>query len=77
LLICGPELRSTLAEHDLINRYRTLAAPVVLGEGVPVFRKMLDPVRLRLLDSHTFEGGVVMLDHEPIAPSPPGEPVTS
>ena len=73
LLICGPELRSTLAEHGLIDRYRTLAAPVVLGEGVPLFRKMREPVQLRFLGAHAFEGGVVMLDH---ATDQPGEPVT-
>lgn len=65
LLICGPELRSSLAERGLIDRYRTLVAPVLLGEGVPLFRTMRDPVRLRLLDSSAFGGGVVMLEHEP------------
>lgn len=66
LLICGPQLRSTLAEHGLIDRYRTLVAPVVLGEGVPLFGTTREPVRLRLTDSTVFEGGVVMLDHAPV-----------
>lgn len=63
LLICGPELRATLAEHGLIDRYRTLVAPVVIGEGVPLFGSRAEPVRLRLVDTTTFTGGVVMLDH--------------
>ena len=65
LLICGPDLRSTLAGHGLIDRYRSLVAPVALGEGVPLFSPMDEPARLRLVDSSTFSGGVVMLDHEP------------
>ncbi|MEX1262342.1 MAG: dihydrofolate reductase family protein [Actinomycetota bacterium] len=65
LLICGPDLRSTLAGHGLIDRYRSLVAPVALGEGVPLFSPLREPARLRLLDSSTFEGGVVMLDHTP------------
>ena len=65
LLICGPELRSTLAGHGLIDRYRSLVAPVALGEGVPQFSPMGETARLRLVDSSTFGGGVVMLDHEP------------
>ena len=65
LLVCGPDLRSTLAEHRLIDRYRTLVAPVALGEGVPLFGTNREPVRLRLLDKSAFEGGVFMLDHAP------------
>lgn len=65
LLVCGPELRSTLAEHELIDRYRTLVAPVALGEGIPLFGTTREPVRLRLVGESAFEGGVVMLDHTP------------
>lgn len=65
LLICGPELRSTLAELGLIDRFQVLVAPVALGEGVPLFGKLAEPLRLRLEGSTTFGGGVVMLDYVP------------
>jgi dihydrofolate reductase len=65
LLICGPDLRSALAEQGLIDRYRTLVAPVLLGDGVPLFRSAHQPISLRLAGSSTFDGGVVMLDHIP------------
>jgi dihydrofolate reductase len=65
LLVCGPALRSTLAELGLVDRYRSLVAPVALGGGVPLFDPLGDPVRLRLVGSEVFEGGVVRLDHEP------------
>jgi dihydrofolate reductase len=64
LLICGPALRSTLAELGLIDRYQTFVAPVVLGEGVPLFGPTKEPLRLRHDATRTFTGGVVMLDHE-------------
>jgi dihydrofolate reductase len=64
LLICGPALRSTLAGLGLIDRFRTLVAPVALGEGVPLFAPVTEPVGLRLVASTQFSGGVAMLDHE-------------
>lgn len=65
MLICGPELRSTLAAHALIDQYRSHVAPIVLGEGVPLFAPMTAHAPLRLLDSSAFSDGVVMLDHVP------------
>jgi len=65
LLICGPALRSRLAELGMIDRYRTLVAPVALGEGIPLFAPTREPLSLRLADSTVFSGGVIMLDHEP------------
>jgi dihydrofolate reductase len=65
LLISGPELRSTLTRHGLVDLHRTLVAPVVLGSGERLFGDLSEPARLRLVESRTFDGGVVMLDHEP------------
>ena len=64
LLICGPALRSTLADLGLIDRYQMFVAPVVLGEGVPQFGPTKEPLRFRHTATRTFTGGVVMLDLE-------------
>ena len=64
LLICGPALRSTLADLGLIDRYQMFVAPVVLGEGLPQFGPTKEPLRLRHTATRTFTGGVVMLDYE-------------
>lgn len=69
LLICGPELRSTLTRHGLVDRHRILLVPVILGQGVPLFGHMDGPLRLRLTGTKAFGGGVVMLDYEP-GPAP-------
>ena len=69
LLICGPELRSALTRLGLIDRYRTLVAPVVLGKGVPYFADRKEPLRIRLTGTKVFDGGVVLLDHEPANPA--------
>jgi dihydrofolate reductase len=65
LLICGPELRSTLTRHGLVDRHRVLVAPVVLGNGQPLFGDIEEPLGLKLAETRVFDGGVVMLDYEP------------
>jgi dihydrofolate reductase len=71
LLVCGPELRSTLTRHGLVDRHRVLVSPVVLGRGLPLFSDMNEPLRLQLVGTKVFGGGVVMLDYEPEL-TPPG-----
>jgi dihydrofolate reductase len=64
LLIGGPELVSALLPLGLIDRYRILVCPVVLGEGIALFKDVRDPVRLKLVDTTVFGSGAVMLDYE-------------
>lgn len=64
LVICGPALRSTLADLALIDRYQMFVAPVILSEGVPQFGPTKEPRRLRHTATKTFTGGVVLLDYQ-------------
>jgi dihydrofolate reductase len=66
LLISGAELRATLTQHHLIDRHRVLVAPVVLGAGQPLFGEIADPLRLQLVGTKVFGGGVVLHDYDPI-----------
>jgi dihydrofolate reductase len=54
----------TLAQHDLVDEYSLLVYPVVLGGGKKVFA---DGVRLnlRLIESHSFPSGVVLMRYAP------------
>jgi dihydrofolate reductase len=65
LLISGPELRSTLTRNGLVDRHRILVVPAVLGSGTRLFGDMGDLLRLRLVGSRVFGGGVVLLDYQP------------
>jgi dihydrofolate reductase len=65
LLICGPELLATLIPHDLVDEYRLLVVPVVLGQGRPLFERIQDRLRLELRDSRVFDSGVVALRYQP------------
>ena len=57
-------LVQTLMQHGLVNRYRLLVYPVVLGKGKRLFEEDI-PATLKLLESQSFSSGVVALVYEP------------
>ena len=66
ILIFGSgELVHTLMQHDLIDEYRLLVYPVVLGSGKPLFKDIKNSSRLKLLSTKTFSSGVVLLCYQP------------
>ncbi|TGE33205.1 dihydrofolate reductase family protein [Desulfosporosinus sp. Sb-LF] len=61
ILIYGSgDLVDTLIQHDLIDEYRLLVYPIILGMGKRLFREGRE-MTLRLLDTKTFSSGVVAL----------------
>ena len=57
-------LVQTLMQHDLVDRYRLLVYPVVVGKGKRLFNEGI-PAALKLLESQSFSSGVVALVYEP------------
>jgi dihydrofolate reductase len=57
----GARFAQTLSKHRLIDEYRLVVHPVVLGSGLPLFTDALD---LRLLSSRAFATGAVALTYE-------------
>jgi dihydrofolate reductase len=53
-----------LAAHDLIDGYRIITFPVVLGRGQRLFADGIPPAALRLTDSRATRAGVVMHTYE-------------
>ena len=65
LLVYGSAtLVQTLMQHDLVDRYRLLVYPVVVGKGKRLFQEGT-PATLKLLESQSFSSGVVALVYEP------------
>lgn len=54
----------TLMQRALVDRYRLLVYPVVLGGGKRLFEEGI-PAALKLLRSQSFSSGVVALVYEP------------
>jgi dihydrofolate reductase len=61
------QLIGSLVELGLIDEYVLWVHPVVLGEGKPLFKYLSDTMTMKLVRSHTFHSGVVMLDYETTA----------
>jgi dihydrofolate reductase len=59
------QLVRTLMEHDLIDEYRLMVLPVVLGSGKRLFGDASDTTTLRLVDSRTVGAGIVILTDQP------------
>jgi dihydrofolate reductase len=73
LVLGGSNLGAEFARHDLIDEYRLYIHPVVIGRGTPMLRPSDAKVPLRLLETHTFGNGVVMLRYERLRLRPVGE----
>ncbi|MEX2102696.1 MAG: dihydrofolate reductase family protein [Gaiellaceae bacterium] len=58
-------LVQTLVEHDLVDEFRLMVFPVVLGSGRRLFGETSDKKPLRLVDSKTVGDGVAILTYEP------------
>jgi dihydrofolate reductase len=66
LLIAGSrQLVHTLIQHDLVDEYRLMVFPIVLGSGKRLFPEGTDTTTLRLLDSKSVGSGVLVLTYEP------------
>ncbi|MDO8484810.1 MAG: dihydrofolate reductase family protein [Candidatus Limnocylindrales bacterium] len=68
--IGGPTTASTLMQLGLIDEHRLFVHPVILGAGTPFFPALDDRIGLKLLETRTFDSGVVYLRYETV--SPPG-----
>jgi len=61
----SPQLVQTLIEHDLVDEYRLMVFPVVLGSGKRLFGETTDKKSLRLVDSRVVGDGVAILVYQP------------
>ena len=64
-VIGSGELVQTLVRHDLVDAYRLMVHPLVLGTGKRLFREGTDLTKLRLIDSKSTTTGVLILTYEP------------
>ena len=61
---------SAFAQHGLIDIYRLIVNPVVLGNGKPLFKGLDDKLKLKLLNARPFGSGNVILEYEPMKDKP-------
>jgi dihydrofolate reductase len=61
----GATLAASCIARGLVDEYRLVVHPVILGGGTPYFPKLDAPIRLRPLESRTFASGVRYLAYAP------------
>ena len=66
ILVGSPAIIITLMQLGLIDEYRFCVQPIVLGNGLPLFRNIRDRINLKLLKTRTLGSGAVILYYEPM-----------
>jgi dihydrofolate reductase len=65
ILVFGScSLVQSLIQLDLVDEYRLMVFPVVLGSGKRFFENGLDRKVLKLVDTQTFSSGVIVLTYQ-------------
>jgi dihydrofolate reductase len=63
IAIGGPTLAAEAAALGLVDEYRARVHPVLVGGGIPFFPQGEQRVDLELVETRSFESGVVYLRH--------------
>jgi dihydrofolate reductase len=66
ILAGSPDLIVALTQLDLIDEYQLCVHPVILGNGLPLFKNLTERINLKLLKTKTFVSGSIVLYYEPV-----------
>jgi dihydrofolate reductase len=61
----GASFAQSLVERGLIDEYRLVVHPVVLGVGLPLFSKLTTPRDLKRIETKSFSSGTVAHVYRP------------
>ena len=63
LVFGSPTATHSLIQENLIDGYWLFVNPIILGEGIPLFKNIKERTKLNLLNSKQFKCGVIELDY--------------
>lgn len=63
LIFGSPRASHSLLQLGLIDEYWIFVNPVLIGQGIPLFQKVTDTIKLKLMESKSFASGVVALHY--------------
>jgi dihydrofolate reductase len=61
----GAAFAQSLSRLRLVDEYRLILQPVALGQGLPLFRDLTEPLRLELVDAQTYSTGASLHVYRP------------
>ena len=66
IIFGSSDLALSFIPYDLIDEFRILINPVVLGSGKPLFQGLKERLKLKLLKTKIFNSGNVLLYYIPV-----------
>lgn len=64
LIFGSPGASHSLLREGLIDEFWLFVNPVLLGEGIPLFKGVQELTKLNLLETKIFSSGVIALHYE-------------
>jgi dihydrofolate reductase len=64
LIFGSPRASQSLLNEGLIDEFWLFVNPIILGKGMPLFKDITGTIKLKLVESKTFAGGVIALHYE-------------
>lgn len=61
----GASFVQALSRQGLVDEYRLVINPVALGNGLPLFKHLSDPIELQLVEARTFASGAALHVYQP------------
>jgi dihydrofolate reductase len=64
LIFGSPRASHSLISHGLIDEFWLFVNPILLGQGMPLFKGVPETTKLKLIETKTFSSGVIALHYE-------------
>ncbi len=64
-LLGSGNILTQFAQKGLLDEYRIMVNPIILGDGNPLFKGITDRINLKLIKARTFRNGNVLLCYQP------------
>ncbi|MFM7023782.1 MAG: dihydrofolate reductase family protein [Flavobacteriales bacterium] len=64
LIFGSPGASQSLLKEDLVDELWLFVNPVILGQGIPLFKGLAETIKLNLIETKTFSCVVVALHYE-------------
>jgi len=65
ILICSRSIIIALINLGLVDEFQLMVHPVVARKGLPLFDELADEVVLKLVKTHIFDSGAILLYYAP------------
>ncbi len=66
-ILGSADLASSLINENLIDEFRIMINPILLGKGNPLFKEINTRIKLKFINAKVFKSGNVLLNYKPEA----------